>query len=463
MYVINLLAFIEDAAELILKDTNLDLGSRAGAHGTSVEGFTAIILGIVDHLALKELGGINVSIRLHVLNLVALIHTRRAVLELTTTSTIILRLVVLLVVLVLVVVVVLARFFASLAHAFLFLLVVLNSGLEVGVKVNQVLAIVGVARSARLGASRGVFRRTKTENDKTLRLEDRIKVLLLGEFITVRLDELTLFELDGICRNVDNIILLVKRTVELRVGRLDGTAHQLGHVLGLGIVLADSSKRIGRYLTQSGHKGSKSNKELHDAVYWKATTTSVSNNGAMRPFQRRCSTNSTWGQRVAKNMEKFSTLDMWITSPSLRDVCPSWKRHGGPTNKSNRAKKHIFVEGRTRSNDKGAWNGRSWRDGRARGKGNSSSQVMTTRTQGAANQSFFSQQSLLSSTQQPSTCTTLINVHQHGHTASHLSVEHNACDLCDGARRRRRATAPRWRTLSLLIVLAETVLLLSRL
>mmetsp|Transcript_26960 Transcript_26960/g.48956 ORF Transcript_26960/g.48956 Transcript_26960/m.48956 type:complete len:211 (-) Transcript_26960:19-651(-) len=69
--VLNVLRFVVVGALFVREDSDLDAGSRRGAHGTGVVHVAVIVL-VVELLALGELAGIHVSILLHVLNVLAL-------------------------------------------------------------------------------------------------------------------------------------------------------------------------------------------------------------------------------------------------------------------------------------------------------------------------------------------------------------------------------------------------------
>jgi hypothetical protein len=206
--VINVLGAVHEKAVLVRENTNLDLGSTAGADGAGVERKAVVILRVIDHLAFQELGGINVSIIFHVLNLLALIVACAAVnvvvlLELAFAVVFSFLLLLFLSLLVCVL-----ALLASVTHFLLVVLEVLDSRLEVSLKVNEVLSVVVVAGCA-------VVVGTKTEENKALGGKDSPRVLIVSELVVVGLDELALFELDRVLGNVDFVfILLFEATCE---------------------------------------------------------------------------------------------------------------------------------------------------------------------------------------------------------------------------------------------------------
>ena len=228
--VLNVLGGVEEHALLVGEDTNLDL-LATGAVGAGEELVAVVVL--VDGLALEELGGINVSVLLHVLDLVAGVHALAVVVGVPVLLLLLLLVVLLLLVLLLglleetsAVVVVLAVLLASLAHGLLGLLGVLDHGLEVVLHHDGVLAVV-VGAVAAGGA--------KLEDDEALGTEDGLGLLVLGHLVVVHLDELALLEAEGVAGDVGVVVLpvLVEHTGVL--GGL-GAAHETGHVVLHGLV-----------------------------------------------------------------------------------------------------------------------------------------------------------------------------------------------------------------------------------
>mmetsp|Transcript_9800 Transcript_9800/g.29166 ORF Transcript_9800/g.29166 Transcript_9800/m.29166 type:complete len:431 (-) Transcript_9800:22-1314(-) len=248
--IINVLIIIRDVTFFVGKDSNLDLRSTASAHRSSVESRLAIILRIVDHLTLEELGGVDVSIVLHVLDLhtlfVATVTVRAVVFEFTTT-----------VILLFFVFVPLAVFFARVAHLLLHFLLVVYGCLQIFLEVNNVFTKVVIARIASIGG-------TQSENYESFCGENGFGIFSC-EFIVVCLDELTLLEFEGVARNINFIFFffsVLEFTSKLGVGCGTSTSHQLRHVFGLGRVGAlRRSEGVSR--DDSSGKRSKGDRELH--------------------------------------------------------------------------------------------------------------------------------------------------------------------------------------------------------
>mmetsp|Transcript_6170 Transcript_6170/g.13543 ORF Transcript_6170/g.13543 Transcript_6170/m.13543 type:complete len:318 (-) Transcript_6170:141-1094(-) len=220
--VFNILRFIIDGAVLIREDADLDTGARGGAHGPSEE-LNTIIISNVELLALNELRGIHVAVLLHVLNVLALSIAGAGVHVLALPGLLILLVTIVILLLLLIALV------AGLAVLLLDLLLVSEGGLEVGLHVNDVLAVVVVA-----GGAAGV--RAEAEDDKALGGEDGVHALSSSAALlaVVRLDELALLELDGVAAEVDLLllVLLVELTKSL------GIRHELRVHLGLARVTA---------------------------------------------------------------------------------------------------------------------------------------------------------------------------------------------------------------------------------
>ena len=234
--VINILGAVVDHAVSVGEDTNLDLLSLAGADGSGIELIKAIVFRVVDHLAFQKVSGVIVTILLHVFNLLALI------VACVTVGLVLLELAVGLVL-------VLSALVAVVAHFLLVILEVSNGGLEVNVQVQQVFSVVVVAGGAgTIGA--------QAKDGETLGSQNTSKLFVLCHFITVRFDELTLLELDRVGTNVYRVVLL--KLTDRR-----GATNQVANVLGLGIVLAHRSERVG------GHRGNKEGRksELHVVVF----------------------------------------------------------------------------------------------------------------------------------------------------------------------------------------------------
>mmetsp|Transcript_4377 Transcript_4377/g.12334 ORF Transcript_4377/g.12334 Transcript_4377/m.12334 type:complete len:469 (-) Transcript_4377:70-1476(-) len=209
---------VKEHALLVGEDADLDL-LAAGAVGASEELLAVLVL--VDGLALEELGGIDVAVLLHVLDLVAGIHALAVVVVVV---------VVLLVLSVLGVleetsVVVLAVLLALLAHGLLGLLGVLDHGLEVVLHHDGVLAVVVGAVTA--GGA-------ELKDDEALGAQDGRGILVLGHLVVVHLDELALLEAEGVAGDVGHVVFpLIEHTGVL--GGL-GAAHEAGHVALHGLV-----------------------------------------------------------------------------------------------------------------------------------------------------------------------------------------------------------------------------------
>jgi hypothetical protein len=223
--VIDILADVKDVTVFVREDTDLDLGSRARARGSGVEGGFAIILSIVDHRTFKEGGGINVTILFHVLDLLAFLVARVAV------DVVVLELALVSIIGVLLVVPV-ATLLASFAHLLLELLLVLNSGFEVSLKVDDVLSVVVVTAAARVFGA-------QAEDNESLGGKDSGGVLIVGEIVIVRLDELALLELDGVAGDINLVsVTVLFEFTDLRVLGGAGSTHQVGDIRALGRVLA---------------------------------------------------------------------------------------------------------------------------------------------------------------------------------------------------------------------------------
>ena len=228
--VLNVLGGVEEHALLVGEDTDLDL-LATGAVGAGEELVAVVVL--VDGLALEELGGIDVSVLLHVLDLVAGVHELAVVVGVPVLLLLLLVVLLLLLVLLLglleetsAVVVVLAVLLASLAHVLLGLLGVLDHGLEVVLHHDGVLALV-VGAVAAGGA--------KLEDDEALGTEDGLGLLVLGHLVVVHLDELALLEAEGVAGDVGVVVLPVLLEHTGVLGGL-GAAHEAGHVLLHGLV-----------------------------------------------------------------------------------------------------------------------------------------------------------------------------------------------------------------------------------
>mmetsp|Transcript_13015 Transcript_13015/g.17118 ORF Transcript_13015/g.17118 Transcript_13015/m.17118 type:complete len:328 (-) Transcript_13015:19-1002(-) len=250
--VIDVFTRVKNSAIFILEDTDLDLGSTAGADGTAVVSSSTIILRVVNHFTIKEVSGLHVTIVFHILDLVALVHAGVAVhLELTGEFLEFTFFIVLFFL-----VVSLAVFLTSVAHFLLKLGFVLNDGLKIGVEVNHVFTVIVSASSTGVGG-------TKTEDNETLSQENSAGIFLVCHLVTVGLDELTLLELDGVLSNIGDVFFFfIKFTTQLRVFCGLGTTHQFVHVLALGISRAGRCERVGSSDGSRQKEGSKCS-DLH--------------------------------------------------------------------------------------------------------------------------------------------------------------------------------------------------------
>jgi hypothetical protein len=255
--IINILARFKLVAVLVRENTDLDLGSIAGAHGSGIKSGLAIILRVVDHLAFKEFSGINVAVVFHVLDLHALVIARVAVEAVTLKTALIL---VVLVICLLVVPV--ATLLASVAHRFLDFLLVLDGGFKVSLEVDHVLSIVVVASAARVV-------RAEAEDNEALGGEHSRGVFVLSKFVIVSLHELAFLELDGVSRDVDFVFFFVfVELTNLRVGSGLSSFHQVGDVGTLAIVTA-LGRGEGVGSSHNGCDGSNSKGEFHDVSVFK--------------------------------------------------------------------------------------------------------------------------------------------------------------------------------------------------
>mmetsp|Transcript_15108 Transcript_15108/g.32908 ORF Transcript_15108/g.32908 Transcript_15108/m.32908 type:complete len:246 (-) Transcript_15108:96-833(-) len=217
---LDILGSVKVHALLIGEDTNLDL-LTAGAVRASEELVAVVVL--VDGLALKELGGVNVSVLLHVLDLVAGVHAVAVVVVVV--PLLVVGIGVFLGVFELTASVV-AVLVTGVAHVLLGLLGVLDHGLEVVFHDDGILAIV-VGAVAACGA--------KLEDDEVLDAKDGARLLVVGHLIVVHLDELALLEAEGVAGDVGDVLLLELTDELVVLGRL-GTAHETGHVVGHGLI-----------------------------------------------------------------------------------------------------------------------------------------------------------------------------------------------------------------------------------
>jgi len=208
-------------ALLIGENTNLDTGSRRGAHGTCIVDTPVSIVVVAQLDTASVLGGIEVSVGLHVLNVLALIVTGGGVnigahgLDGIVVPTIGLGLVALV---------------TGVAVLLLLLLHELKGGLEIAVHVNDVLSVVVAAGIA--------SRRAEAEHDEPLGLKDGVDavvlvlvvVILVALFAGELLDELALLELHRVSGEVDLNVTVI-RVFEAADG--GGSTHELGGVGGL--------------------------------------------------------------------------------------------------------------------------------------------------------------------------------------------------------------------------------------
>mmetsp|Transcript_16140 Transcript_16140/g.37060 ORF Transcript_16140/g.37060 Transcript_16140/m.37060 type:complete len:204 (-) Transcript_16140:178-789(-) len=185
--VIDALVGLEGVALLVTEHTDLDLSTGASAHGSGVESLLAIILGVVDHLALQEFGCINIAVLLHVLDFRTFLCTRIAINGKTTPV---------------IVVVVVPTLVTSVTHFLLELLLIFDSGLKIFLKVDEVFSVVDIAGRARASGA-------KTENDKTLGGKHSWHLFVLGKFIIVGLDELALLVLHGVSGDINLVVISV--------------------------------------------------------------------------------------------------------------------------------------------------------------------------------------------------------------------------------------------------------------
>mmetsp|Transcript_30947 Transcript_30947/g.65290 ORF Transcript_30947/g.65290 Transcript_30947/m.65290 type:complete len:223 (+) Transcript_30947:691-1359(+) len=208
--VFNVGRLIKDRAVLVIEDADLDAGSAASANGSgvvlalvfavvvvAVVIVAVVLVGILETNALCVFGGIDVSVGLHVLDVLALIVASGGIDAITHPGLVVLVVLVsILAVGVVLVVGVLGlhvdALVASIAVLLLNLLLVLKSGLEVLFHVHDVLSVVVVARAARgVGA--------KTEDHEALGGQDGIRAILVVVPVNaVLLDELALLELDRV-------------------------------------------------------------------------------------------------------------------------------------------------------------------------------------------------------------------------------------------------------------------------
>jgi len=229
---------IVDGAVLIGEDSNLDTGAGRGADSAGVVGLVAIGILVVELLALGVLRGIDISIGLHVINVLALSVARGGVDVGTRVG---------IVVILIGVVVAIGRIgrrlnalVAKLAVLLLLLLLSLEGVGQIGVHVNNVLAVVVVASAATVVGAHA-------EDDKVLGGKDGVGVLTVLVVVLivvvvaivvvgVLLDELTLLELDRVAGKIHLLGLIV---VVLKLTKGGGAQHELGVHLCLGGVAAD--------------------------------------------------------------------------------------------------------------------------------------------------------------------------------------------------------------------------------
>mmetsp|Transcript_18517 Transcript_18517/g.25670 ORF Transcript_18517/g.25670 Transcript_18517/m.25670 type:complete len:303 (+) Transcript_18517:425-1333(+) len=231
--VIDVLTRVKNSTVFVFEDTDLDLGSTAGADGTAIVSSRAIILRVVNHFTIKEFSGLHVSVVFHIFDLVALVHAGVAVhLELTGEFLEF----TFFVVLFFSVVVSLTVFFTSVAHFLLKFTFVLNDGLEVSQEVNHVFTVVVSTGTTRFGGA-------KAEDNETLGQENCVGIFF-GLLVTVGLDELTLLELHGVLSNIGDVLLGIVKTTQLRVFCYLSTTHQFVHVLALGISRGGRCERV---------------------------------------------------------------------------------------------------------------------------------------------------------------------------------------------------------------------------
>mmetsp|Transcript_32407 Transcript_32407/g.53593 ORF Transcript_32407/g.53593 Transcript_32407/m.53593 type:complete len:276 (-) Transcript_32407:23-850(-) len=232
--VINVLAGVNNTAVLVRENTNLDLGTGASAHWSGVKGILGIILRIVDHCALKELGGINVTVVFHVLNLLALIVARVAVDGEVTALTLTVLILVFIGIFFLIsffFLFVVSALITCIAHVLLEFLLVLNGGRKVGVEVDHVLTVVVSASTARVVWA-------ELEDNKALGGKNSSSILVFSHLVVVCLDELALLELDRVSRDI-NLVLLIS------IVQTTSSRHQFRSERGLGVVAGLSNERIG--------------------------------------------------------------------------------------------------------------------------------------------------------------------------------------------------------------------------
>jgi hypothetical protein len=229
---------IVDGAVLIGEDSNLDTGAGRGADSAGVVGLVAIRILVVELLALGVLRGIDISIGLHVINVLALSVARGGVDVGTRVG---------IVVILIGVVVAIGRIgrrlnalVAKLAVLLLLLLLSLEGVGQIGVHVDNVLAVVVVASAAAVVGAH-------VEDDKVLGGKDGVGVLTVLVVVLivvvvaivvvgVLLDELTLLELDRVAGKIHLLGLIV---VVLKLTKGGGAQHELGVHLCLGGVAAD--------------------------------------------------------------------------------------------------------------------------------------------------------------------------------------------------------------------------------
>ena len=228
---------IVDGAVLIGEDSNLDTGAGRGADSAGVVGLVAIGILVVELLALGVLRGIDISIGLHVINVLALSVARGGVDVGTRVG---------IVVILIGVVVAIGRIgrrlnalVAKLAVLLLLLLLSLEGVGQIGVHVDNVLAVVVVASAAAVVGAHA-------EDDKVLGGKDGVGVLTVLVVVLIvvvaivvvgiLLDELTLLELDRVAGKIHLLGLIV---VVLKLTKGGGAQHELGVHLCLGGVAAD--------------------------------------------------------------------------------------------------------------------------------------------------------------------------------------------------------------------------------
>mmetsp|Transcript_10438 Transcript_10438/g.22416 ORF Transcript_10438/g.22416 Transcript_10438/m.22416 type:complete len:440 (-) Transcript_10438:77-1396(-) len=222
---------IVQRALLVREQCDFDAGPGAGAHGPGVVHLAGVFV-LVDFLAVDVFGGVDVAVHFHVFDVFAFVVAGVAVQVVvgevaTTTSGG--------GVVAVIVISVGGAFFACLAVLLLLLLFEAKGRLEVGIHVDDVFSVIGIAAGARvLGA--------EAEDDESFCGEDGIfSVIVVVVVVVVSVDagilfdQLALLEFDGISRNVD--IRFFFEATELGFRRGTGAAHQAADVVGLGGVL----------------------------------------------------------------------------------------------------------------------------------------------------------------------------------------------------------------------------------